>query len=46
MVTLADKGGRRVWEMLTLFDKGGDGLDPPFFANYNLLTAHNILIIN
>ena len=34
MLTMADKGGRGVWEMLTMADKGGrGGLDPLIFGH-------------
>ena len=40
MLTLADKGGRRVWRMLTLADKvGGKVWTPSIFCGNNLLTA-------
>ena len=40
-IGLADKGGG-VWQMLTLDDKGGGGLDPPFLAH---ITCGQSLIV-
>ena len=44
MLTLADKGGGGVWEMLTLADKSGRwGLDPLHFGWHTFCTAPNFL---